>query len=266
MDRARLPLRQVNSEPTEPVFRALGIVVGWLFTRILKLEWRPGGGLPQRGGLIVVANHISNFDPLALGHFIIWHGRWPRYLGKAQLWRTPFISWLARACGQIAVERNTDRAKDALAAAKLALAAGKCVVIYPEGTVTADPEGWPMTGRKGAARLALETGCPVVPIGQWGAHEVMGFKKITFPRLFPRKTIHVAIGAQFPARPPTAEAEPAEVAALTEAFMDRLTDLVAELRGEAPPQDRYDMRAVARVPRSRRPSEAIRLTEREESS
>lgn len=248
MDRARLPLRAVNSEPTEPTFHRLGAFAGWAMRRAVKLDWRAGGPLPQRGGLIVIANHISNFDPIALGHFLIWHGRWPRYLGKVQLWQVPGIGWLARACGQIPVARHTDKAKDALGAAKQALAAGRCVVIYPEGTITADPDGWPMVGRPGAARLALETGCPVVPIGQWGAHEVMGFKKIKFPRLFPRKTIRLLIGQEFPARPPVTEPDPAEVAELTAAFMARLTALVGELRGETPPADRYDMRVGSRVP------------------
>ena len=65
---------------------------------------------------------------------------------------------------------------------------GECVVVYPEGTLTRDPDLWPMTGKSGAARIALETGCPVIPVGQWGAHELLPpySKK---PDLFPRKQI-----------------------------------------------------------------------------
>ena len=47
------------------------------------------------------------------------------------------------------------------------------MIIYPEGTITGDPDLWPMVGKTGAARIALQTGCPVVPIGQWGAQDVM---------------------------------------------------------------------------------------------
>ena len=50
---------------------------------------------------------------------------------------------------------------------------GECVVVYPEGTITRDPDLWPMVGKSGAARIALATGCPVIPIGQWGAQEVL---------------------------------------------------------------------------------------------
>ena len=50
---------------------------------------------------------------------------------------------------------------------------GECVVVYPEGTLTRDPDLWPMTGKSGAARIALETGCPVIPVGQWGAQELL---------------------------------------------------------------------------------------------
>lgn len=68
------------------------------------------------------------------------------------------------------------------------------VVMYPEGTITADPLHWPMTGRTGAARLALETGVPVIPVGQWGPQEVMGYKEMTFPKLWPRKTMKLYCG------------------------------------------------------------------------
>ena len=50
---------------------------------------------------------------------------------------------------------------------------GECVGVYPEGTITRDPDGWPMRGKTGAARIALATGCPVIPIGQWGAQELL---------------------------------------------------------------------------------------------
>ena len=53
-------------------------------------------------------------------------------------------------------------------AAVAAVRKGECVVVYPEGTLTRDPAQWPMTGKSGAARIALETGCPVIPVGQWG--------------------------------------------------------------------------------------------------
>ena len=47
------------------------------------------------------------------------------------------------------------------------------MVVYPEGTLTRDPDLWPMRGKTGAARIALATGCPVIPVGQWGAHDLL---------------------------------------------------------------------------------------------
>ena len=66
-------------------------------------------------------------------------------------------------------------------------------MVYPEGTITRDPDLWPMTGKSGAARIALATGCPVIPVGQWGAHQLLApySKK---PDLFPRKKIIVLAG------------------------------------------------------------------------
>ena len=65
--------------------------------------------------------------------------------------------------------------------------------IYPEGTITKDPDLWPMIGKTGAARVALETGCPVIPIAQWGPQEILApySKRL---RLLPPKTVHVLAG------------------------------------------------------------------------
>jgi 1-acyl-sn-glycerol-3-phosphate acyltransferase len=65
------------------------------------------------------------------------------------------------------------------------LAAGACVIVYPEGTATRDPDLWPMVGKTGAARLALTTGAPVISIAHWGAQDILpyGSKK---PKLWPR--------------------------------------------------------------------------------
>ena len=104
-------------------------------------------------------------------------------------------------------------------------------MIYPEGTITRDPDLWPMRGKTGAARLAFTTGCPVVPIGQWGAQELMHGRKPSFPRLLPRKTLRVAAGDPVPLD--DLRAEPMTADMLDEAtarIMDAITVLVAELR------------------------------------
>lgn len=250
MSRAALPLATANRAPAEPLYRTLARLLAPLLRLFTRQDWRGGDKLPRTGPVIVVVNHISNFDPLALGHFLIWHGRWPRALAKSELWQLPVIGWLARNLGQIPVERHTARARDSLAAASDALARGECVLIYPEGTITADVDGWPMTGRPGAARLALQTGAPVIPIGQWGAQEVMPGKRATWPRLLPPKTMRLLVGdpvelddLREASESPTAAAEGSL------RIMDALTALVGELRGETPPTERYDLRAGRRLPR-----------------
>lgn len=250
MSRAALPLATVNRAPVEPFFRTFARVVAPMLRLFTRQDWRGGEKVPRTGPLIVVANHISNFDPIALGHFLVWHGRWPRNLAKSELWQLPAIGWFARSMGQIPVERRTVRARESLKAAATALGRGECVVIYPEGTITADPDGWPMTGRPGAGQLALMTGVPVLPIGQWGAHEVMPGRRASVPRLLPRRTMRVLVGdpvdlsdLRDAAESPTAAAE----ASLR--IMDAITGLVGELRDEAPPGERYDLRAGRRLPR-----------------
>lgn len=247
------PLRVANREPASFLFRAAARLASLLLRLTTRQDWHGGPGLPTSGGVIVVVNHISNFDPVALGHFVIWSGRWPRYLAKRELWDVPVLGRLLGALDQIPVARNTDSAADALVAARAALSLGRCVVVYPEGTITGDPDGWPMTGLPGAATLARQTGCPVVPIGQWGAHEVMGFRKATFPRIVPRRVMRMEIGQAFAPETPSSVPDPERVQALSVAYMDAVAQLVGRLRGSVPPEDRYDPRRGMRVPQLRHP-------------
>jgi 1-acyl-sn-glycerol-3-phosphate acyltransferase len=235
------PLRSVNSEPAEP---ALVRVVGTLnvgFKRLTDRDWRDIDKIPKTGGVIFVVNHISNIDPIAVGQFLAYGGRWPRFLGKSSLFTIPVVGKIITACGQIPVERSSRAAGQALAAAISAVREGKSVVIYPEGTITLDPKLWPMAGKTGAARVSLATGCPVVPIGQWGAHEVMPGKKPTLPRFFPRKMLRLKAGDPVPlddlrAKEPTS----AVLREATDRIMQAITALVADLRDEPPPPVRYD--------------------------
>ena len=138
-------------------------------------------------------NHVTHVDPLTAAHFVYDHGRLPRYLAKADLFKNKALSRFLRDGGQIPVERLSRNAVGAFDAAVAAVNAGECIVVYPEGTITRDPDLWPMTGKSGAARIALATGCPVIPVGHWGAHELLApySKK---PDLFPRKKIIVKAG------------------------------------------------------------------------
>ncbi|MBU6244951.1 MAG: 1-acyl-sn-glycerol-3-phosphate acyltransferase [Actinomycetales bacterium] len=207
---------------------------------LTKSDWR-GTDLLERseGGLIVVTNHISWFDPLSIA-FLLWEAdRPPRFLAKESVFRVPLVGAVIRSAGQIPVYRETANAIDAVRDAIAAVEAGECVVVYPEGTISRDPGLWPMQGKTGAARVALATGAPLFPVAQWGAQEVIGpYRKEL--RLLPRKTMHLLVGApvdfsDLQGRPMDAET----LRLATERIEDALTAQLAEIRQEQPPAQRY---------------------------
>ena len=93
-----------------------------------------------------------------------------------------------RGARQIPVYRLTTDASQAFSAAVEAVQRGECVWSTPRARSSRDPDLWPMTGKTGAARIALTTGAPVVPIAQWG-RERHPRAVCQAARLFPRKTI-----------------------------------------------------------------------------
>ena len=136
---------------------------------------------------------MSYVDPMTVGLYVLDTGRLPRFLAKSSLFETPLIKYVARGAKQIPVYRGTADASKALTAAVEALAAGECVLIYPEGSATRDPDCWPMRARTGVARLALMSGAPVVPVAQWGPQELWRYRA-RFPRPFPRKRVQIVAG------------------------------------------------------------------------
>ncbi|MDB1089611.1 lysophospholipid acyltransferase family protein [Streptomyces sp. ACA25] len=208
---------------------------------LFKRDWRGMENIPGEGGFITVVNHNSYLDPLSYGHFQYNTGRVPRFLAKVSLFGDGFVGTMLRGMGQIPVYRDSADAIGAFRAAVEAVQRGECVAFYPEGTLTRDPRLWPMEGKTGAARVALQTRAPVIPVAQWGAHEVAPpYAKADRLRLFPRKTLTVVAGepidlSDFHDREPDAEV----LQAVTERIMDSLTELLAGIRNEIPPADRF---------------------------
>lgn len=237
------PLAAANQEPGGQTISGLITVLHAVVGSLTRRDWRGQDQLPPSGGLVIVANHISNLDVFSLGQFVAFSGRWPRFLGKASVFAVPVVGRILRAAGQIPVERGTQQSRDALAAARGAIGHGRAVVIYPEGTITGDPQLWPMRGKTGAARLSFETGCPVIPIGQWGVQEIMYGRRIHLPRLLPRKTLRLIVGD--PVDLDDLRVLPVSPETLTEAtrrITAAITTLVAELRQESPPPTVFDPR------------------------
>ncbi|WP_299051854.1 lysophospholipid acyltransferase family protein [uncultured Nocardioides sp.] len=219
-----------------------GAIIKAALLTFTRHTWVHGERIPARGGCVIALNHLSHVDPLVAAHIVWDHGRLPRYLAKDGLFRNRFLGALMRNARQIPVSRDGAAAADAFGAAVEAVEAGECVVVYPEGTLTRDPGLWPMLGRTGAARIALRTGCPVIPIGQWGAQDLLA-PYATRPRLLPRTRVTLRVGepvdlSAYADRPLDART----LVEATETIMTAITGLVAEIRGEQPPAERFDPR------------------------
>jgi len=207
--------------------------------------WSGMRNIPLKGGAILAVNHISQADPIAVAHYVYNSGRNPKFLAKNGVFKIPVLGPWIGATGQIPVYRGGTDAIKSLNAAVNAVNGGEMAIFYPEGTTTKHPEHWPMKGRTGIARLALETEAPVIPLTVWGPHNVFNplTKKL---RLRPRTPVTITSGepvdlAPWLGREPSSQF----LNDMTDAIMLRLRDQLAELRGEEPPP-LYDPKANSR--------------------
>ncbi|HVW81257.1 MAG TPA: lysophospholipid acyltransferase family protein [Mycobacteriales bacterium] len=205
--------------------------------------WQGSDRVPRSGPVILAANHLSYVDPLTLGLFVFESGRTPKFLAKSSLFEHPLTKPILVGANQIPVYRGTADAANALAAAVEALEDGECLLIYPEGSATRDPDCWPMKARTGVARLALETGAPVIPIAQWGPQNLWRYKAKWPHPLPPRKRIQILAGepidlSDYLGKPIDADL----LHQVTELVMSKITELLVELRGGTPPAETYDPR------------------------
>jgi len=202
-----------------------------LFTRPV---WRGRRHIPRTGPVLLVANHLSHIDPVTVTAFVLASGRVPRYLAKTELWRLRLVRRVMADGRHIPVDREgggTAGYRQALQA----LAGEECVVVFPEGTFTDDPDGWPMDAQAGAARMALRTGAPVVPIAHWGGQRFLP-PDARFPRLLPRTTIHITAGPPVDLNDLRGGRLTAEILdTATKRIMSAVTALLADIRGDQPP-------------------------------
>lgn len=220
-------------------FASRGVIIPFL-----KLVSRHHvGGLehiPPEGGFIAVCNHLSDLDSLTAMRSLVDAGVPAYSLAKSSIFEVPVLGHVFKAGGQIPVHRGTDKAGSSLIEAERRLRAGDVIMIFPEGTLSRDPLRWPMTGKTGAARLAMATGAPILPMGQWGAQEILdSFGGGFHP--FPRKDVRVLIGETFTLDEYGQDTSDRQVVrAATAEIMWRITVLVEQLRGERAPRP-FDM-------------------------
>ena len=222
-------------------WRTIAFLVLPIFGMMVKLRIKPGSALPLEGPFILSPNHYSEIDPIVMG-VVVWKlRRTPRFLAKSSLFKVPALGWLMRFTGQIPVEREVGaKLGEPLKEAALLVERGQGVIVYPEGTLTKDPELWPMKGKSGAIRMALEQGIPLYPAAYGGTQNWMGHyaKKI---RVFPRTTIDAVVGppldlTKYQGKPLTRDL----VEKATAELMDEVARLLADLRGEPQPVELFD--------------------------
>jgi 1-acyl-sn-glycerol-3-phosphate acyltransferase len=205
---------------------------------LFRIRWRQLDRVtpPSDGGVIIALNHISHIDTILMARFVWQSGRVPRFMIKSGVFSKPVLGSIMRGARQIPVYRGTTDASSSLRDAVTALDAGECIVIYPEGTITRDPEQWPMKAKTGIARLwLLAPDTPVIPVGQWGAQHRSGLARF---RLLPRRTAEALVGSPVDlARFRGAEATSETLHAITDAIMTAVRDQVATLRGQPPPAE-----------------------------
>ncbi|WP_026425402.1 lysophospholipid acyltransferase family protein [Actinokineospora inagensis] len=205
-----------------------------------KREYRDWDKLPAEGPVLLVMNHVSHLDPPSDSVMVHRRGRVPRFMAKESLFTIPVFGRMLAASGGIPVRRGSGEARSSLSAAHDALREGKLVLIYPEGTITKDPTGWPMRARTGVARLALENldhGVPVVPAARWGTQDIWNGYDRKF-RPFPRKRVVTAVGdpvdlSAYRGQPITNQV----LREVTDLLMGRVRDLLAGIRDEPAPAE-----------------------------
>lgn len=191
-----------------PGYRRVRGLTAPLVRRLYRLEATGGERVPATGPLLVVANHESVLDPFVVAAAV---QRDLRFLAKAELWRHRQGAWLMDGLGAIRVERGRGDL-EALGVARLALEQGSAVAIFPQGAVRSTGP-W----HRGAARLALATGAPVLPVRLVGTADALSRGHVGFPRL------RVRVG-----EPLAVERGPATIAAARQ-VTDRLRAAVESL-------------------------------------
>lgn len=201
----------------------------------LRIATRGAHNLPATGGYIVCVNHISYIDPIAVGLMLLRLRAYPYFMAKESLFRWPVTGKMLTQAEQIPVYRASSRAGFAYTAAIDAINQGKVVVIFPEGTISRDDELWPMRAKTGAARIALATGCPIVPIATWGGQNMLPAYGRGRRKLFPRTLVHLLVGKPIVATKSVDSAhEVAQARELSHQIMSAISQELAVLRDEQP--------------------------------
>jgi len=174
--------------------------------------------LPPAGtGMVLVVNHLSWFDiPIIGASLPLKYRLW--WVAKTEVFENPIVAWWMRTMHVIPVRRDR-RDLSALTAAENALKQGAPLVIFPEGhrSDTAELQ----EGHGGAIRLAVRTGCPIVPIAIWGTEA--GLRGAIL-----RKPLHLRVGEPYYISLPGKKIPWNRMNELTDEMMLRIAELLPE--------------------------------------
>jgi 1-acyl-sn-glycerol-3-phosphate acyltransferase len=227
------------------LWRALLVLARLACTLVCRL--RVSGDVDialRRGACILAVNHIGTFDPIVFTAACRTRRLTPRIMASGGLFRTPVVGTLLRWCGLLRVDRGRRTVAEALPAATRALAEGSMIAAYPEGRISLDPGLWPERGKTGVARLALASGAPVVPVAQWGAHEVIAWGGwVATPRSLGRALVRRPVVRVHFGRPVDLSGlrpgVPADVRRATDRIIEALIENLAPLRVDEPDLPRH---------------------------
>jgi 1-acyl-sn-glycerol-3-phosphate acyltransferase len=223
------------------VMRLVAMLLGPLVRLLFRVEVKGIEKLPKEGAYILCFNHVTHLDPLAVAYATFFKiKRGPHFLAKGNLFKVPVLGPILIAAGQVPVYRGGRRNLEPMEAAYKFLEAGHVITIFPEGTLTREPNGWPMRGKTGSVRMAIEAGVPIYAVGQWGSEVVLPtYTKNLKPK--PWHKVRVQIGDQinldaFHGRKLSTE----ELKQATTIVMKAITKQVEFLRNEKAPSELYD--------------------------
>jgi 1-acyl-sn-glycerol-3-phosphate acyltransferase len=232
-------------EGVSKVMRQRSKVKAWGYDRV-----------PLTGPFITAATHVAMYDVFIPMMAIFHQGRRPRYMAKAEMAHWPVIGKWFQLVGMQPVERARGKALVIESESIKILTSGRPLTLWPEGTLTRDPQKWPMSLKPGVGIIALEASrrlgyeVPLYCSATWGAASINQW----WP--WPRRNVvscfdeQLYYGDLLNDCDAWGDEPPKElVQELVQRIDLRLVALSAEIRGEEPPAEGYwDFRTMSRKP------------------
>jgi 1-acyl-sn-glycerol-3-phosphate acyltransferase len=199
--------------------------VGLGFDAAFRLRFAGLEHVPAAGGGLLTYNHVSVLDPVVVALGAYRRGRAVHFLSLSQAFEQPLLGWSLRRIRQIPIRRGLGD-WNAIEAVAETMRNGSLAGLSPEGTVGDGQALQP--GQKGAARIALLTHAPVIPVGIWGIQSRWPKQGLTMAGPL-RPLVAVAFGP--PVVPEGDARSRTDVRALTDRIMDALSVQVATAQG-----------------------------------